>query len=82
MGLYSYYLFGDLSKMKKKYGILTFFLTQDHMQLEISKCYFPNNFHWNPSKIYENIGFHGKSECLLEYRNESWHLVPKIIYSI
>ena len=46
-------------------------LTQDHMQLEISKCYFFYIFHWSPSKLYENIG---KSKWLLEYCNE------KLIY--
>ncbi len=41
-------------------------LTQDHMQLEITKCYFSHNFHWSPSKLYENIGYHGKSVRILE----------------
>ncbi len=50
-------------KFKKKYGILKFFLTQDHMQLEISKCCFSHNFHWSSSKLYENIGYHAKSKC-------------------
>ncbi len=43
------------------------------MHLAISKCYFSHNFHWSPSKLYENIGYIGcrrKSECLLEYCNE------------
>ncbi len=44
--------------------------TQDHMQLEISKCYFPHNLYLSPSKRYENIGHHGKSKCLLEYCKE------------
>ncbi len=42
-------------------GTLNFFLTQDHMQLEISKCYFSHNF---PSKLYDNVGYHGKSKYL------------------
>ena len=37
------------------------------MELEISKCDFSYNFHWSPSKLYENIDYHGKSKCLLEY---------------
>ncbi len=55
------------------FGILAFwffFLTQDHIHVEISKYYFSHNFHWIPSKFYENIGYHGKSKCLLEYRNQ------------
>ena len=40
------------------------------MQLEISKCYFSHNFHWRPSKRYEDIGYYSKSKCLLEYCNE------------
>ncbi len=31
-------------KLKKKYDILKFFLTQAYMQLEISKCYCPTIF--------------------------------------
>ncbi len=41
------------------------------MHLEISLRYFSYNFHWSPSKLYENIGYHGKSKCLLEYCNEN-----------
>ncbi len=39
----------------KNCGILKFFLPWDHMQLEISKCYFSHNLHWSPSKLYDNI---------------------------
>ncbi len=35
-----YYVFGSNCQKLQKYGILKLFLTQDHMQLEISKCYF------------------------------------------
>ncbi len=52
----------------ENYGILR--LPFDHMQLEISKCYFSHNFHCSPSKLYDNIGYHDKSKCLLEYCNE------------
>ena len=31
---------------------------------------FSHNFHCSPSKLCDNIGYHGKSECLLEYCNE------------
>ena len=61
-------------KLKKKYGFLIFFLTHDHIQLQISNCYFSHNFHWSPSKLFENIGYRNKSNCL--------RLVPKITYSI
>ncbi len=40
------------------------------MQLGFPMCYFSHNiikFHWSPSKLYDNIGYHGKSKCLLEY---------------
>ncbi len=67
-------------KYKNNYGILKVFLTQDHMELEISKCYFYHNFHCSPSKLYENIGYRDKSKYLLEYCNEK--LAPKITYSI
>ncbi len=40
------------------------------MQREFSKYYFSHNFHWRPSKLYDNIGSHGKSKYLLEYCNE------------
>ncbi len=43
------------------------------MQLEFSKCYFSHNIiksHWNPPKLYDTIGYHGKFKCLLEYCNE------------
>ncbi len=49
----------------KNYGISKFFLIQDHVQLEISKSYFSHNFHWSPSKLYENVGYHGKSKFLI-----------------
>ncbi len=55
----------------QNYGTLKIFLTQEHsMQLEFSKCYFSHNFRWSPSKLYDNIGYHGKSKCLFEYFNE------------
>ncbi len=40
------------------------------MHLEILKGYFSHNFHWRPSKLYDNIGYHDKSKCLLEYCDE------------
>ena len=37
-------------RANRKLWHMTFFLTQDHMQLEISRCYFSHNFHWsNPN---------------------------------
>ncbi len=64
------HFFGDLPKTEKKYGILNFFLTKNYMELEFSQCYFSHNFHWSLSKLYDNIGYHSKSKCLLEYCNE------------
>ncbi len=50
---------------RDNYGVLKFFLTRHHiLQLEISKGYFSHNFHWSPSKLYDNIGYHDKSKCL------------------
>ncbi len=37
------------------------------MQLGILKCYFSHDFNWSPFTLYDNIGYHGKSKCLLEY---------------
>ncbi len=56
--------------------ILKIFLTQDHMELQISKCYFSHHYHWSPSKLYENIGYPGKSKCLLEYCKEKLIGIP------
>ncbi len=30
---------------------------------------FSHNFHWSLAKLCDNIGYHGKSKCLLEYWN-------------
>ena len=49
---------------------LKIFLKQAHMHLEILKFYLSHNFHWTPSKLYDNIGYHDKSKCPLEYCNE------------
>ncbi len=57
-------------KAKGKLWYFEIFLTHDHMQVEISKCYFSHNFHWSPSKLHDNIGYHEKSKCHLEYCNE------------
>ncbi len=40
------------------------------MQLKFLSAVSPHNFHWNPSKLYDNIGYHGKSKGLLEYWNQ------------
>ena len=65
------YVFADLPKITK----LRYFeilIRHDDMELEISKCYFSHMFHWSPFKFYENIAYHGKSKCLLEYCNEKF----------
>ena len=61
--------FWAICQKLKKNGTLNWIWTQDHIQLEIPKCYFSHNFHWRPSKLSDNIGYHGKSKCLLEYCN-------------
>ncbi len=65
-----YYVFLPSARNCQNDGTLKFFLTQDHMQLKISKCYFSHNMHWSTSKLYENIGYYRKSKCLLEYCND------------
>ena len=40
------------------------------MQLKFQSAISPTNFHWSPSKLNDNIGYHDKSKCLLEYCNE------------
>ncbi len=72
MGLYRLLLVLAICQKLKKIWHFEFFLTQDHMPLEISKCYFSKNFHWSPPKLYENICYHAKSKCLLEYCNEKF----------
>ncbi len=44
--------------------------TGPYMQLEMSKSYFSHKFHWRPSKLFDNIGYHDKSKCRLEYRTK------------
>ncbi len=39
------------AKNCKNYGIMA----QDHMQLEVSKCYFSHNCHWSPSKFLTTL---------------------------
>ncbi len=65
----SCYFFLAKCQKLQNHCTLKFFLTQDHMQLEFAKCCFSHNFHWSPSKLKNNIGYHGKSKCLLEYCN-------------
>ncbi len=43
-GIKKFKRFGDLPKIKHFYGTLKFLSTQDHMGLEISKCYSPYSF--------------------------------------
>ncbi len=57
-------------KKMKKIWHFEISLPQDHLQLKFSKCHFSHNFHWRSSTLYDNIGYHGKSNCLLEYCNE------------
>ncbi len=69
------------AKNCKHFGTLKVFLAQDHMHAAgIFKVLFALqiNFHWSPSKLYDNFAYHGKSKCLLEYSMRSWHPVPEI----
>ncbi len=56
MGEYRLLLFLAICQKIIFYGTLKFFLTQDHMQLEISKGYFSYSFHLMLAKLYEDIG--------------------------
>ncbi len=59
------YFFGPSAKLKKKYDSLTFWSTQDHMGLQISKRYSPYIVHPISAKLYEDIGYHGEYRLLL-----------------
>ena len=50
-----------------QYRLLLFF---GDCQILKSQRYISHNFHCSPSKLYDNIGYHGKPKCLLEYCNE------------
>ncbi len=43
---------------------LKFFLTQDHMGLEMSKRYCSSSFLQTSAKLYEDIGYHGAIEAI------------------
>ena len=81
MGQYRLLLFWAIcQKFKKKniwhfkiYGILKFFFTQDHMQLEISKCYFSQR------TLVAMVNLNAR--CW-NTAMRSWHIVPNMIYSI
>ncbi len=55
----------DRRAKRELWHVEIFLNTGPYAELEISKC-----FHWSPSKLYDNIGYHDKSKCLLEYCNE------------
>ncbi len=57
---YRLLLFGSLPQIKKNYGALNFFLTQDYMGVEISKCYSSYSFDPISVKLYEDIAYHGR----------------------
>ena len=61
------HFFWRLSKFFFRLWHLKYSLSRTICCFKFSRCYFSHNFHWTPSKLYDNIGQHGKSECLLEY---------------
>ena len=61
---YRLLFFGDLPTITKKYGTLNFFLTQDHIELEVSKCYFFYSFNQVWSKLYGDIAYHGGMQTI------------------
>ncbi len=54
-GIQAVTVFGDLPKF---YGTLKFWLTQNHMGLEISKRYSSYSFHPIIAKLYDEYGSH------------------------
>ncbi len=60
--------YGDLPKLQKLWHFEIFLNTGPYAAGIVN---FSHNFHWSPSKLCDNIGYHGKSECLLEYCNEN-----------
>ncbi len=59
--------YGDLPKIAKIMALWNFLNTGPYGAGIFN---FSHNFHWSPSKLSDNIGYHGKSKCLLEYWNE------------
>ncbi len=59
--------YGDLSKIAKIMALWNFLNTGPYAAGIFN---FSHNFHWSLSKLCDNTGYHGKSECLLEYCNE------------
>ncbi len=57
MEQYRLLVFWRCAKIKKKYGTLKFLLTQDHVELEISKRY-SNSFRPMSVILYEGIAYH------------------------
>ncbi len=55
-----------------------FWLTQDHIGLEISKCYSSYSFHPMSVKCHEDIGYHGRIQAITFLGNRPslkklWH---------
>ena len=50
--------------LTKNYGTLKFFLTQDHMELEVSKRYFSTSFNQMWSKLYQDVAYHGGIQAI------------------
>ncbi len=69
MEQYTGYFGGQFAKNHKNYGILKFFLTQDHMQIQsaISPTIFIGA-HPNFMRTFRLP--YGKSKCLFEYCNQ------------
>ncbi len=67
------YFFGDLPKLKKFYGTLTFISTQNHicMVMEISKCYSLYSFHQIPVNHHEDIAYRGGIQAVTFLGNQS-----------
>ena len=60
MGEYRLLRFWRSAKNCKNYGTLKFFLTQDHMELEISNATSPTVF----IELYEDIAYHGVMQAI------------------
>ena len=61
------FTFWGISQNCKDYSILTYSLSRAICCYNFQSAISTHNFPCSPSKLYDNIDYHGKSKCLLEY---------------
>ena len=62
------HFFGRSAKNCKNYGILKYFISRTIFCSNFQSAISPIIFILSPSKLYDIIGYHGKSKCVLEYK--------------